>query len=79
MRDIQSLPQCPIIGICAGLVSSRASRSGATLLGIIFILLGVTMVIEPRVLVALAASLFVLIGLVIILFVNLSRPPHPVR
>ena len=77
MADIKSLPECPMAGMCAGMVESRGSRTGTTIVGLFFIILGVVAIIQPKVLVVLVSALFIIIGFGIILWVNRPRPMKP--
>ena len=76
-QSSQALPECPMAGLCAGMVETKSNRAGATFVGLFFIVLGLAAIIQPKVLVILVSALFIIIGFGIIMFVNRAKPMHP--
>ena len=58
---------CPMSSMCKELMGKRHSRLVLLLPGLVFILLGVIILIEPRVLVWLIASVVILLGVLFLM------------
>ncbi|MDU8914223.1 hypothetical protein [Aestuariicoccus sp. MJ-SS9] len=56
------LPTCPMAKACEGMMKKPPSGVATVLPGLLFIVLGVLVVIEPRILVWLIAAALILLG-----------------
>lgn len=73
MTETQSpgnMEMCPMSSMCKGMMGKRHSRLLLLLPGLVFILLGVIILIEPRVLVWLIAALAIVLGLLFLMMGN---------
>ena len=73
MTETQSpgnMEMCPMSSMCKGMMGKRHSRLLLLLPGLVFILLGVIILIEPRVLVWLIAALAIMLGLLFLMMGN---------
>lgn len=69
----ESMSMCPMAETCRGMMSRR--RSGLALLvpGVVFILLGIIVLFEPRILVWLVAAALILTGVAMLMFGRFMR------
>lgn len=68
-----AMAMCPMGRMCAKMMDRRPSALLLVLPGILFILLGALIVIEPRVLIWLIAAASVFIGVMLLLFARFIR------
>ena len=61
---------CPMASMCQGMMHKRHSRLVLLLPGLLFILLGVVILLEPRVLVWLIAVVVIVLGVVFLVMGN---------
>ncbi len=67
------IPLCPMAEICNGMVIKRSVGFAPHFIGAIFILLGITILIEPRIVVWVLAFLLIVIGVMMIVVASLLR------
>lgn len=67
------MPMCPMAETCKGVMEKPLSRSMTVVPGIVFILLGVLIVIEPIILAWIIAAGFILLGVVMLMAANFVR------
>lgn len=73
MTETTPMPMCPMAATCRGMAGKPFSRFMLIIPGIIFIVLGVLIVIEPRILAWLIAALFVILGIMMLIMANFIR------
>ena len=62
MADSTPIPTCPMAGMCKGMMEKRGSGLMLLIPGLVFILLGVLVLIEPRILLWLVALALIAAG-----------------
>ena len=67
------IPMCPMAEICNGTIIKRYVGFAPYFIGAIFILLGVTILIEPRIVVGILAFVLIVMGVMIIVVASLLR------
>ena len=67
------LPTCPMRDACQGMMKKPPSGFALMLPGLLFIVLGVLIVVEPRVLIWVMAIAFVLLGVMMLLMASFIR------
>ncbi len=67
------MPTCPMAGMCRGMVEKPMSRFTLIIPGIILIALGVTVLIEPRILAWLAAIVLIVMGIAMLILTRFVR------
>lgn len=65
-RETTLAPSCPMASMCREFTESRGARYGSLVLGALFIFLGVAISLEPDLLVWLAGSTTILLGLLVL-------------
>ena len=73
MIEIQSqekMEMCPMAGMCKGMMAKQHSRLVLLLPGLVLILVGVIILIEPRVLVWLIAAVVIFLGIFFLMIAN---------
>lgn len=73
MSETTPMPMCPMAETCKGLMEKPLSRSMTVVPGIVFILLGVLIIVEPRILAWIIAAGFILLGVVMLMAANFVR------
>ena len=68
-----SMEMCPMASMCKGMAKNPASRFLMMVPGIVLILIGILIIIEPRVLVWLMGIASILIGIIMLFFANFMR------
>jgi uncharacterized membrane protein HdeD (DUF308 family) len=62
MADIAPLPMCPMAETCKGMMEKPMSGLMLVVPGIIFVVLGVAVIVEPQILVWLVALALIVMG-----------------
>lgn len=65
-----NMEMCPMSSMCKGLMGKRHSRLVMLLPGLVFILLGIIILMEPRVLVWLIAAFVIVLGILFLMMGN---------
>lgn len=73
MSETTPMPMCPMAETCKGVMEKPLSRSMTVVPGTVFILLGVLIIVEPRILAWLIAIGFILLGVVMLMAANFIR------
>ena len=73
MAESGPMPMCPMAEMCKGMMERPTSRFALIVPGIILIILGVTVLIEPRILAWLVAIAFIVMGIAMLVITKLVR------
>lgn len=73
MAEPASMPMCPMAETCKGMMEKPFSSVTLIIPGFVFILLGIVIVLEPRILVWLIAAVFILFGLMLFVMASFVR------
>lgn len=69
----QPLPTCPMAETCKGMMEKPLSRAASFVPGTVLVVLGILIVLEPKVLAWVIAAGFVLIGIMLLLMAGFMR------
>ena len=67
------MPMCPMAETCKGMMEKPASRFALIIPGVILIILGVTVLIEPRILAWLVAIALIVMGIGMLMITKFVR------
>lgn len=67
------LPTCPMAEVCKGMIEMPFSGFTLIIPGLLLIVLGVLVVIEPRILPWIMAAAFILIGIMLLMMARFIR------
>jgi uncharacterized membrane protein HdeD (DUF308 family) len=67
------MPMCPMATVCRGMLERPTSRFVMTIPGIVFVVLGITVFIEPRILAWLVAVAFIVMGIIMLIVTLFMR------
>ena len=67
------MPTCPMAEMCKGMMEKPASRFTLVIPGLILIALGVTVLIEPRILAWLVAIALIVMGIAMLMLTRFVR------
>lgn len=73
MMETAPMPTCPMAETCKGMMEQRMSGLMLTLPGIAFILMGVAVLVEPRLLVWLVAIALLMVGIAMLTMAKFIR------
>ena len=73
MEQTTPLPTCPMAETCKGTMERPFSGAAMIVPGIVFILLGILVLVEPRIIAWLLAIAFILIGAMLLVMANVMR------
>lgn len=73
MSESVPMPMCPMAETCKGMMEKPLSGFTMIVPGIVLILLGVAVIIEPRILVWLVAVAFIVMGLAMMMLARFMR------
>lgn len=73
MTTPEHLPMCPMAETCRGMMKKPPSGFALIIPGIVFIVIGVLIVVEPTILVWLVAVAFIVIGVGMLFLANFVR------
>jgi hypothetical protein len=73
MVDSASMPTCPMAATCRGMMDKPRSGFALMVAGIVLVVLGVAVVVEPRILLWLAAAALIVMGIGILLLARFMR------
>jgi len=69
----EPMPMCPMAATCKGMMEKPRMGFALMVPGILFILLGVIVLVEPRVLVWLVAAALIVMGISMLMFARFMR------
>jgi uncharacterized membrane protein HdeD (DUF308 family) len=67
------MPMCPMAETCKGMMEKPTSRLALIIPGVILIILGVTVLIEPRILAWLVAIALIVMGIAMLMLTRFVR------
>lgn len=67
------LPICPMAESCKGMMSKRSMGVAPLVMGAVFIVLGIAILIEPRIFVWVLAAMLILIGAMLLVMASFMR------
>lgn len=70
---MSDLEQCPMASMCKGMAKKPGSGYMLMVPGLLFIIVGILIIFEPKILVWLIASVSILMGVMMLFFANLMR------
>ena len=73
MADTSTMPMCPMAKTCKGMMEKPKLGYLMIMPGLIFIVLGLTIIIYPQILVWLVAIALIVLGLAMLMMVNFMR------
>ena len=73
MTEPAPMPMCPMAETCKGMMKKPFSSGALIIPGLVFIMLGIVTVLEPRILVWLIAVSFILFGLMLLVMASFVR------
>lgn len=73
MADTAPMPTCPMAETCKGMMEKPGSGFWMIIPGLVFIILGVSIILYPQILVWLVAIALVVIGVAMLVMVNFMR------
>jgi len=73
MAESASLPMCPMAETCRGMMAKPRSGFGLIVAGSVLIILGVAVVVEPRILLWLVAVALVGMGIAMLMIAKFMR------
>ena len=73
MTDSTPMPRCPMAGMCKGMMEKRGFGLMLLIPGLIFIVLGILVLIEPRILLWLVALALIAMGIGMLMFSRFMR------
>ena len=73
MAESTPMPMCPMAGMCKGMMEKPFSGFFMIIPGIVFIVLGVLIIIEPKILAWFVAAVCVLIGVMMLVMASFIR------
>ena len=73
MAESTPMPMCPMAGMCKGMMEKPGSGLMLLIPGIVFIILGVVILIEPRILLWLVALALVVMGVAMLMLARFMR------
>jgi peptidoglycan/LPS O-acetylase OafA/YrhL len=73
MADSGSMPMCPMAETCRGMMDKPRSGVALIVTGIVLMVLGVAVVVEPRILLWLVAAVLVVMGFAMLMLAKFMR------
>jgi len=73
MVEVAPMPMCPMAETCKGMMEKPMSGLMLVVPGIVFIILGVSVLIEPRILVWLVAIVLIVVGVGLLILAQFMR------
>ena len=73
MAETVPMPTCPMAETCKGMMEKPGSRFWMIIPGVVFIILGVTIIMYPQILVWLVAIALIVMGVAMLMMVNFMR------
>lgn len=70
---MNNVDMCPMASMCKGMAEKPGSGYMLMVPGILFIVAGILIILEPKVLVWLIASVSILMGMMLLFFANFFR------
>lgn len=67
------LPMCPMAETCGGMMNRRRMGVAPLFMGAIFILLGIAIIVEPRIIVWVLAAMLIFMGIMMMLMAGFMR------
>jgi len=73
MAQTAPMPTCPMAETCKGMMEKPRTGFWMIIAGVVFIILGVTIIVYPQVLVWLVSIAFIVMGVAMLMMVNFVR------
>lgn len=73
MAERAPMPMCPMAKMCRGMMERRTSRFALIAPGVLLIVLGITLLIEPRILVWFVSLAFIVMGSAMLAITKIMR------
>lgn len=73
MQESAPIPMCPMAETCKGMMEKPRSLLALSLPGVIFIVLGIVVLIEPRILAWLVAAALIILGVSMLMLTRFVR------
>ena len=73
MTESTPMPMCPMAGMCKGMMEKPGAGLMLLIPGIVFIILGVVILLEPRILLWLVALALVVMGVAMLMLARFMR------
>ena len=70
---MSNMDMCPMASMCKGMATKPGSGYLLMVPGILFIIVGILIILEPKILVWLIASVSILMGIMMLFFANFIR------
>lgn len=70
---MSNMEMCPMASMCKGMAKKPGSGYMLMFPGLIFIIVGIAIILEPKILVWLIASVSILMGVMMLFFANFFR------
>ena len=70
---VEPMPMCPMAQTCKGMMEKPTSRFALIIPGVVLILLGVTVLVEPRILAWLVAIALIVMGIAMLMLTKFVR------
>ncbi len=72
-RSSTPLPTCPMAETCKGMMEKPFSRIALVVPGLVFIVAGILIIFEPRILAWILAAAFILLGVMMLIMSSFIR------
>jgi len=73
MAETVPMATCPMAETCKGMMSKPGSRFWMIIPGVVFIILGVAIIVYPKILIWLVAIALIVMGVAMLMMVNFMR------
>ena len=73
MTEATPMPTCPMAETCKGMIENPSSNLWMIIPGLVFIVLGVTIILYPQILAWLVAVALIVMGVSMLVMVNFMR------
>ncbi len=70
---VEPMPMCPMAQTCKGMMEKPTSRFALIIPGVVLIILGVTVLVEPRILAWLVAIALIVMGIAMLMLTKFVR------
>jgi hypothetical protein len=67
------MPMCPMAEMCGRMMSRRRMGAAPLLMGAIFVLLGIAIIVEPRIIVWVLAAMLIFMGIMMLAMAGFMR------
>jgi len=73
MVQTPSMPMCPVAETCNRMMTKRRMGLAPLFMGAIFILLGIAIIVEPRIIVWILAAMLIFMGIMMLMMAGFIR------